>query len=144
MQTLTEQMDASKRGACRQLSSMYAAGAVPGTWNCHEEAMPRQRGPAASRAAKSSDPEGRLASLSDATRMAQLAAYTNRHHHPPSCDPAAVSETLPPLTRRQRAHWRFSWDERLARNACSPLESPDQLHLGIPPAFVTFLGATSL
>lgn len=57
----------------------------------------------------------------------------------------AAAETLPPLTRRQRAHWRLSWDERLARNACSPSASPVQLHLfGIPPAFAAFLGGTSV
>jgi hypothetical protein len=46
-----------------------------------------------------------------------------------------------PLTRRQRAHWRLSWSERLARNACSKLSPQIKLHLfGIPSAFATFLG----
>lgn len=45
------------------------------------------------------------------------------------------------LTRKQRAHWRLSWAERLSRNASSPL-SP-RLHLqlfGIPTDFAHALG----
>ncbi len=46
-----------------------------------------------------------------------------------------------PFTRSQRAHWRLSWSERLARNACSKLSSRVELHLfGIPSAFATSLG----
>jgi hypothetical protein len=49
-----------------------------------------------------------------------------------------------PFTRRQRAHWRMSWEQRLARNACSPLESSLELHLfGIPTAFAASLGLAS-
>lgn len=45
------------------------------------------------------------------------------------------------LTRRQRAHWRLSWAERLARNACSTLQPSAKIHLfGIPSAFATSLG----
>jgi hypothetical protein len=46
-----------------------------------------------------------------------------------------------PLTRQQRAHWRLSWAQRLARNARSP-DSP-MVHLqlfGIPTDFALFLG----
>jgi hypothetical protein len=50
-----------------------------------------------------------------------------------------------PFTRRQRAHWRMSWEQRLARNACSLLRPSVELHLfGIPTAFAASLGLTSL
>ncbi len=56
-------------------------------------------------------------------------------------EPAATS----PLTRRQRAHWRLSWAQRLARNARSPSRPSVQIHLfGIPLAFATLLGLASL
>jgi hypothetical protein len=49
-----------------------------------------------------------------------------------------------PLTRAQRAHWRLSWTERLARNACSPLSASVEIHLfGIPPAFAASVGLPS-
>jgi hypothetical protein len=49
-----------------------------------------------------------------------------------------------PFTRRQRAHWRLSWEERLARNACCSLVPAVELHLfGIPTALATSLGLTS-
>ena len=49
-----------------------------------------------------------------------------------------------PLTRRQRAHWRMSWEERLARNACCWLAPWVELHLfGIPSAFALSVGLTS-
>jgi len=54
--------------------------------------------------------------------------------------PAEAGE-VNPLTRRQRAHWRMSWAERLARNACSPPMQQATIHLfGIPTAFATSLG----
>jgi hypothetical protein len=45
------------------------------------------------------------------------------------------------LSRAERAHWRLSWAERLARNAC-PKAAPDVLIklFGIPDAFATSLG----
>ena len=49
-----------------------------------------------------------------------------------------------PFTRRQRAHWRLSWEERLARNACCSLLPAVELHLfGIPTTLATSLGLTS-
>jgi hypothetical protein len=49
-----------------------------------------------------------------------------------------------PFTRRQRAHWRLSWAQRLARNACSPLMPAVEIHLfGIPSALATSLGLAS-
>ncbi len=58
---------------------------------------------------------------------------------------AATEPSAPgPLTRQQRAHWRWSWAQRLARNARSLLAPSVELHLfGIPPAFATSLGLTS-
>jgi hypothetical protein len=50
-----------------------------------------------------------------------------------------------PFTRRQRAHWRMSWEQRRARNACSLLMPSVELHLfGIPAAFAASVGLTSL
>jgi hypothetical protein len=50
-----------------------------------------------------------------------------------------------PPTRRQQAHWRLSWAERLARNACPPSSPSVEIHLfGIPSAFAASLGLASL
>jgi hypothetical protein len=58
-------------------------------------------------------------------------------HPPASLANAAESG---PLTRRQRAHWRLSWAERLALNACSSLMQRAEIRLfGIPTAFATSL-----
>lgn len=49
-----------------------------------------------------------------------------------------------PLTRAQRAHWRLSWNERLARNACSTDSPAMEIHLfGIPPALAAHLSLPS-
>jgi hypothetical protein len=48
------------------------------------------------------------------------------------------------LSRKQRAHWRLSWAERLARNARVPTAGPVTIHLfGVPDAFARFLGLAS-
>ena len=59
----------------------------------------------------------------------------------------AISPALPvptangPLTRQQRAHYRLSWTERLARNASSELVPSTAIHLfGIPTVFARSLG----
>jgi hypothetical protein len=50
----------------------------------------------------------------------------------------------PPLSRPQRAHWRLSWAERLARNARSPRAGSVTITLfGIPDAFAHALGLTT-
>jgi hypothetical protein len=55
--------------------------------------------------------------------------------------PCADTSESGPFTRRQRAHYRLSWAERQARNACLKLSPPIKLRLfGIPSAFATFLG----
>ena len=44
-------------------------------------------------------------------------------------------------TRAQRAHWRLSWDERLARNARSVTAPPLEVTIhGLPAAFAQFFG----
>jgi hypothetical protein len=44
-------------------------------------------------------------------------------------------------TRAQRAHWRLSWQERMARNARLSTSSPLEVTLhGLPPAFAQFFG----
>jgi hypothetical protein len=53
------------------------------------------------------------------------------------------SESTDPivLTRRQRAHWRLSWAQRLQRNAAKPSQPCIQIRLfGIPTAFATAVG----
>jgi len=45
------------------------------------------------------------------------------------------------FSRAQRAHWRMSWQERLARNARAPTAPAVIITLfGLPPAFSAFLG----
>ena len=53
----------------------------------------------------------------------------------------AHPDTSPPiLSRAQRAHYRFSWAERLARNARPPTASRPTITLfGVPDAFAAFL-----
>ena len=53
-----------------------------------------------------------------------------------------VKEHSPPtFTRAQRAHWRLSWEQRLARNARSPTALPLQITLhGLPATFVQSFG----
>jgi hypothetical protein len=47
----------------------------------------------------------------------------------------------PLLTRSQRAHYRLSWEERLARNALAPGASQITIKLfGVPASFAAFLG----
>jgi hypothetical protein len=47
----------------------------------------------------------------------------------------------PLLSRAQRAHYRLSWQERLARNARAPTADPVTIKLfGVPEAFAAFLG----
>jgi hypothetical protein len=49
------------------------------------------------------------------------------------------------FTRRQRAHWRLSWTERLARNACAIQEPSVELRLfGIPTAFASSLALAAV
>lgn len=52
----------------------------------------------------------------------------------------------PPIwSRRQRAHWRLSWSERLARNACPATHPPVQITLfGLPPPVAQALDLPSL
>jgi hypothetical protein len=46
-----------------------------------------------------------------------------------------------PLVRTQRAHYRLSWEDRLARNARAPTAGQVTIRLfGVPTAFATWLG----
>ncbi len=59
--------------------------------------------------------------------------------------PANSAVSPPPLSRAQRAHYRLSWQERLARNARTPGASQVTIKLfGLPRAFATWLGLQSL
>jgi len=58
---------------------------------------------------------------------------------PPSQDRPASPPSV--LSRAQRAHFRLSWQERLARNARAPTEGLLGITLyGVPGAFAAFLG----
>jgi hypothetical protein len=49
--------------------------------------------------------------------------------------------TLRPFTRAQRAHWRMTWEQRLARNARPPAAPPVEITVyGIPTVFAQTLG----
>lgn len=55
--------------------------------------------------------------------------------------PPAQPQPIRLLSRAERAHWRLSWAERLARNACPKAAPEVSLRLfGIPDAFATALG----
>jgi hypothetical protein len=58
-------------------------------------------------------------------------------------DPSPLAQAAParPFSRAERAHYRLSWAERLARNARAQTASKVSIRVfGIPPAFATFLG----
>jgi hypothetical protein len=68
-----------------------------------------------------------------------------RHQHievqvgPPTCAGLAVKSA--PFSRAQRAHYRLSWEERLARNARAPTAGQVTIRLfGVPEDFATTLG----
>jgi hypothetical protein len=49
--------------------------------------------------------------------------------------------TPSPLSRAQRAHWRMTWQQRLARNARPPSAPPDVITVyGLSPVFAQTLG----
>jgi hypothetical protein len=49
-----------------------------------------------------------------------------------------------PLSRAQRAHWRLTWQHRLARNARPPSAPPIEMTIyGLSPAFAQSLGLRS-
>ena len=61
---------------------------------------------------------------------------------PTSANLTAV--TPAPLSRAQRAHYRLSWAERLARNARPPTAGRVTIKLfGVPQVFATWLGLTA-
>jgi hypothetical protein len=57
----------------------------------------------------------------------------------PTTDPPTTPDAL--ITRAQRAHGRFSWDQRLARNARPSTSPPLEVTIhGLPAAFAQSLG----
>jgi hypothetical protein len=59
---------------------------------------------------------------------------------PPSPAPSSRKADVL-LSRSQRAHFRLSWTERLARNARAPTTRPVTIKLfGVPEDFATSLG----
>ena len=61
-------------------------------------------------------------------------------------EPMGSPSTKPSLfSRAQRAHWRMSWQERLARNARAPSAPAVTITLfGLPPACATSLGLATV
>jgi hypothetical protein len=58
---------------------------------------------------------------------------------PPTCAGLAVKPAL--FSRAQRAHYRLSWEERLARNARAPTAGQVAIRLfGVPEDFAASLG----
>jgi hypothetical protein len=83
----------------------------------------------------------RLATLLHPKRMAQSGSPRNRV--PGKFHPALLCHHTPEnvLTRARRAHWRFSWEQRLTRNA-RPVDAPKfsvTLH-GLPATFAHAFG----
>ena len=71
-----------------------------------------------------------------------------RHQHVEVQEEQALSpspDVSPPiLSRAQRAHYRLSWAERLARNARAPTAAHLTIKLcGVPEAFATWLGLST-
>jgi hypothetical protein len=59
--------------------------------------------------------------------------------------PPALPPPTRPLSRAQRAHWRLSWTERLARNAAASTSPSVSIALfGIPDAFAEAIGLSTL
>src|SRR5579884_2652361 len=57
--------------------------------------------------------------------------------------PRTAASSPPTISRAQRAHYRLSWDERLARNARTEAAERITLTLfGLPERLATFLGLT--
>jgi hypothetical protein len=59
----------------------------------------------------------------------------------PQTTPAEPHRSVEILSRAQRAHYRLSWEARLARNARAPTTDRLTIKLfGVPESFATFLG----
>ncbi len=64
---------------------------------------------------------------------------------PPAClsipPPHPIVSTPSPLSRAERAHWRMTWQQRLARNARPPTAPPVETTIyGLSPVFAQALG----
>ena len=70
----------------------------------------------------------------------------HRQHLEVQMEPALkrTASSAPTISRAQRAHYRLSWGERLARNARTETAERITLTLfGIPDRLATFLGLTT-
>jgi hypothetical protein len=62
-----------------------------------------------------------------------------------SARPVILDTSPPPLSRAQRAHYRLSFPERLARNVRTPGAGPVTIKVfGVSEAFATFLGLPTI
>ena len=131
-------------GACAWcMPPLPVAGAVSMAGQCHQEATSGQpAAPSPSRRCCSS-PATRDWSRRQ-PRRACLQLHSQRLEAQSEPARSADSAVTPlPLSRAQRAHFRLSWQERLARNARAPTAGRITLKLfGIPEDFATSLGLT--
>jgi hypothetical protein len=71
----------------------------------------------------------------------QLLAHQQVQIHLAPLRQAQLATSAPLLSRAQRAHYRLSWAERLARNASAPTAALVRIKLfGVPEVLTTFLG----
>jgi hypothetical protein len=71
----------------------------------------------------------------------QLLAHQQVQIHLAPLRQAQLATSAPLLSRAQRAHYRLSWAERLARNASAPTAGLVRIKLfGVPEVLTTFLG----
>jgi hypothetical protein len=79
--------------------------------------------------------------MPDTTSVDDGAASPNRHYHRRFSSCLTAPPAIAPLTRAQRAHWRVSWEQRLAGSACSSRVREIDIHLfGIPVPLASSLG----
>jgi hypothetical protein len=73
--------------------------------------------------------------------FSQLTRHQRVEIHIAEPSPPVPLPPTGPLSRAQRAHWRLSWAQRLARNALTAASPPVSLTLfGVPDAFARSLG----
>ncbi len=130
------------RSQSSQLSSLCAARAMSMEWERHRKAAPGERPPASLTGWFCPG-----AASQDWSRRAHRRACRQlvRHLHIEVSQPAPAA-TSPPtagviLSRAQRAHFRLSWQERLAHNARTLASSQVTIKLfGIPESFAASPG----
>ncbi len=144
-------------GPHRSLSSLSAAAGLPGLWHCHQETAPCQCRSLATGQSSflSSPPPPLLAShpilWGDWERrfhrreLVKLLRLQRVDVRGAETSPSALPPPTRPLSRAQRAHWRLSWTQRLARNATASASPSVSITLfGIPDAFAEAIGLQTL